>query len=246
MIFERTVRPVDFRQLAATTTARAFRPTSSTLLPSRVIYRPYTLAGSFLETVGDFVNDAIDTANKIDDTANQIENAARGGGTLVDVVPYQNAVFNGVVVPISNVVNGPNASRLTQQEIQYLLNALDSAYQKWETFIHSYPWPTAQARNRALAGEATLAPYWDLYRQRLNALLPNADYSYTEAAFGVNIPVTTAPPTYPGQGPRPGDPGYVGPVQPTGGGTSTAGFSQIVPVALGLAALYFLTRKRGS
>jgi hypothetical protein len=174
------------------------------------------------------------------DSAGSIYNSITGAlgaptGT-VDVVPYQNAIFNDVIVPISNIVNSANAPMLTTDELQQMLTALNTAHDAWENFIHNYPWATNTLRQRALAGEATLAPYWTLYQQRIQALMVNAPSGagYTSGIPGI-VPITL-----------PGGTTPVGTTPPPSiGGILTAGFSSPIAVGLGILALYYFSKRRG-
>ena len=214
--------------------------------PYRRAVNPYTLAlqtgisrsrrgmSGFLDDLGNIVSNA--ASNELSDLQQQISSS----GSSADIVPYQNAVFNQVIVPISNVVNSSQAATLSTQQLEAMLNTLISEKERWLQFANSYPWPTSTARNRAIAGVQTLAPYWDTYEQRIRALIPNSSYDYTGVITGVTNPAPTTSPTYPGQSPLPGQGGFVGPVQ-----TTAAGFSTPMAVGLGLLAFYLFSKKRG-
>ncbi len=175
-----------------------------------------------------------------------------GAGAFdVDIVPYQNAVFNGVIVPISNIVNASTASQLSTQELNLLLRILQGEQQRWLNFASNYPWKTVQERNRAAAGVQTLSPYWSLYQQRIEALIPNSSSDYVDAIMGASAPAGLVSPVYPGEAPGSG---YVGTGTitggtgglPGGGGVhTTAGFSTPTAVILGILALMIFSRKRG-
>jgi len=215
--------------------------------PYRRAVNPYTLA---LQTgisrnrrprLSGFLDDLEASASDIaSQELSNLQHQITTSGSNADIVPYQNAVFNQVIVPISNVVNSSQASTLSTQQLEAMLNTLISEKERWLQFANTYPWPTSTARNRAIAGVQTLAPYWDTYEQRIRALIPNSTYDYSGVITGVTNPAGTTSPTYPGQSPLPGQGGFIGPVQPT-----AAGFSTPWAVGLGLLAFYLFSKKRG-
>jgi len=198
---------------------------------------PVTMAG-----IGDAIDNAANAA--INDVINfgvsQIPGAVSGNNTSLsslDVVPYQNAVFQNVIKPIADQVN-QNGASLSYQTLNAMLSAIVDIENRWLSFLHNTPWPTERQKTRAAAAEQTLAPYFTLYVQRITGLMQTASNSISQIVSGTP-PIGTTPVTLPGFPGSTGSP-ITGPVNP--GNLTTAGFSTPLAVCLGLVILYLFKK----
>lgn len=214
------------------------------ILPNitKTAVNPYTLAinsgvSKNLRGLGISFSDISGLIKTVGDTSRMLQTASGSvSGSIIDIVPYQNAVFNQIIVPVSNVVNSADAGTISYQDLDAMLTVLLDAKERWLAFALGYAWPDARSKLRAQAGVNTLAPYWDDYESRIRTLMASAPYSYWSAVTGGTSPAVTGPVTYPGAAP--------GARYPTPEVT-TAGFGgAVVPAVIGLGLLWFLSRKK--
>lgn len=145
------------------------------------------------------------------------------------IVPIQNQVFGNVIQPIFDITHGVQGPSLSTQTLTAMLDAILAVKAKWLTFLHDTDWSDGRAATQAEAG---LAPYFDETERKIRELLQTSSTSITQVFTGVG-PI-------PGVGPVSGLPGSpYGPMPPV----STAGFSTIIPVVLGIGALIFFGPK---
>lgn len=151
-----------------------------------------------------------------------------------DPVPIQNAITTKILAPVSDAVSY-NTEQLTYNDLLMLWNALVGSENSWLAFLHNPACTDSRWKQRAAGAEATLKPYFDGLKAKIQSLVNNLSLTNT---YGGGSTVTPIPVYHVSGTPT----GGTVPTLQAGGLTGALGSS--TTLILGALAIWFISRMR--
>lgn len=144
------------------------------------------------------------------------------------ITPMQNDIHYNVLAPISAALDNPET--LTLQDLEMMLNTLETTEQAWLSFLQTTQWSDGRA---AIQAEATLKPYFTEFKNEIRTYIGQM----TGTVYTGTVPSI------------PGGTGYPPRYTTTGSGGSGTNFlnsvSSYMPMILAGAAIVMLPRLLG-